>query len=178
MSDSLRPHRLQHARLPCPSSFPRTCQTHVYLFCVVLFIKSRYHLLWMTQMERGLEPLRVCMPSHFSCVWLFATPGTVVHQVSLSMGFSRQEYWSRLLCPPPGDLPNRGIEPESLTSPALAGRVLPLAPPGRPLWPPNWSDFFSCTLPPWGPGKWIMETTGLVSFYNCKYLSVSYLCDL
>ena len=42
-------------------------------------------------------------------------------QAPLSMGFSRQEYWSRLPCPPPGDLPNPGIEPTSLMSPALAG---------------------------------------------------------
>ena len=39
----------------------------------------------------------------------------------LSMGFSRQEYWSGLSCPPPGDLPNPGTEPVSLVSPALAG---------------------------------------------------------
>ena len=90
----------------------------------------------MTQMERGLDALRVCVLSHFSCVPLFATPGTEVHQVSLSKGFTRQEYWRRLPCPPPGgssllqgifpppgDLPDSGIEPESLTSPALAGRV-------------------------------------------------------
>ena len=43
------------------------------------------------------------------------------HQVPLSMGISRQEYWSGLLCPPPGDLPNPGTEPTSLMSPALAG---------------------------------------------------------
>ena len=42
-------------------------------------------------------------------------------QAPLSMGFSRQEYWGRLPCPPPGDLPYPGIEPASLTSPALAG---------------------------------------------------------
>ena len=47
---------------------------------------------------------------------------TVVHQAPLSMGFSRQEYWSGLPCPPPGDLPGPGIEPTSLMSPALAGR--------------------------------------------------------
>ena len=41
------------------------------------------------------------------------TPWTVAHQTSLSMGFSRQEYWSGLLCPPPGDLPNPGIKPRS-----------------------------------------------------------------
>ena len=45
---------------------------------------------------------------------------TVVHQVPLSMGFSRQEYWSGLPGPSPGDLPNPGIEPASLMSPALA----------------------------------------------------------
>ena len=43
-------------------------------------------------------------------------------QAPLPMGFSRQEYWSGLSCPPPGDLPNPGIEPSSLTSPELAGR--------------------------------------------------------
>ena len=53
-----------------------------------------------------------------SHVWLFLTPWTVVCQASLSMGFSRQEYWSRLPFPSPGDLPNVGIEPGS---PALAG---------------------------------------------------------
>ena len=51
----------------------------------------------------------------------FATPGTVAHQAPLSMGFSRQEYWTALPCPPPGDLPDPGIEPVSLTSLALAG---------------------------------------------------------
>ena len=60
------------------------------------------------------------VPSRFSHVQLFATPGTVAHQASLSMGFSRQEYWSGLPCPPPGDLPNPGIEPVTLTSPAMA----------------------------------------------------------
>ena len=57
--------------------------------------------------------------SRFSCVWLFATPWTVAHRLPLSMGFSRQEYWSGLPCPPPGDLPNPGIK--SLVSPVLAG---------------------------------------------------------
>ena len=51
----------------------------------------------------------------------FATPWTVPHQAPLSMGFSRQEYWSGLPFPPPGDLPDPGIEPRSLMSPALAG---------------------------------------------------------
>ena len=50
-----------------------------------------------------------------------ATLWTIAHQAPLSMRFSRQEYWSGLPCPSPGDLPNPGIEPASLTSPALAG---------------------------------------------------------
>ena len=58
----------------------------------------------------------------FSRVQLFVTLWTVALQAPLSMGFSRQEYWSGLPCRPPGDLPNPGIEPMSLTSSALAGR--------------------------------------------------------
>ena len=56
-----------------------------------------------------------------SCVWPFAAPWTIACHTPLFMGFSRQEYWSVLPCPPPGDLPNPGIEPTSLVSPALAG---------------------------------------------------------
>ena len=59
--------------------------------------------------------------SCFSRVRLFATPWAVTHQAPLSMGFSRQEYWSGLPCPPPGGLPDRGMETASLMSPALAG---------------------------------------------------------
>ena len=61
------------------------------------------------------------MLSHFNRVCLFATLWTVACQAPLSTGFSRQEYWNGLPCPAPGDIPNPGIEPMSLTSPALAG---------------------------------------------------------
>ena len=71
---------------------------------------------------RSSRIVRARMLSHFSCVQLFATPWTAAHQAPLSMGVSRQEYWSGLPCPPLGDLPNPGIEPASLMSPALAGR--------------------------------------------------------
>ena len=66
----------------------------------------------------------VCVNAHtraLSRVQLFATPGTVTHQASLSMGFSRQEYWSGLPFPPPEDLPDPGIKLTSLVSPGLAG---------------------------------------------------------
>ena len=64
----------------------------------------------------------VCLLSCFSCVQLVATLWTVTCQPPLSMGFSRQEFWSGLPCPSPGDLPNPGTELASLKSPALAGR--------------------------------------------------------
>ena len=63
----------------------------------------------------------LCVPSHFSCIWLFENLWTTACQAPLSMGFSRQEYWSGLQCPSPGDLPDPGIEPVSLMSPVLAG---------------------------------------------------------
>ena len=69
--------------------------------------------------------------SHFSHIRLFMTIWTT----PLSMGFSRQEYWSGLPCPPPRDLSDPGMEFMSLMSSALAGGSLPLAPPGKPLLP-------------------------------------------
>ena len=62
------------------------------------------------------------MLSRFSPVRLFATQWTVALQAPLSIGFSRQENWGGLPCPPPGDLPGPGIETMSLTPPALASR--------------------------------------------------------
>ena len=65
-----------------------------------------------------------------SRVQLFATPWTIACQAPPSMGFSRQEYWSGLPSPSPGDLPNPGIEPRS---PTLQTDSLPAQPPGKPL---------------------------------------------
>ena len=59
-----------------------------------------------------------------SSVQLFATPWTVAHQAPLSMEFSRQEYWSELPFPPPGDLPDPGIKPMSLVPPTLTDSLL------------------------------------------------------
>ena len=71
--------------------------------------------------------------SLFSRVRLCATLWTVAHQAPLSMGFARQEYWSGLSCPSPGDLPNPGIEPTSLISPALAGTFFTTSAPWEAL---------------------------------------------
>ena len=58
-------------------------------------------------------------------------PMAITHQTPLSMGFSRQEYWSGLPFPSPGYLPNSGIEPMTLASPALAGRFFTTVSPGK-----------------------------------------------
>ena len=70
--------------------------------------------------------MHVCVLSHFSRVQLCVTPWTVARQASLSMEFSRQEYWSGLPFPSPGDLSDPGIKP---ASPALAGRFFTTGPP-------------------------------------------------
>jgi len=72
-----------------------------------------------------------------NCIQLFATPWTIACQAPLSTGFPRQEHWSGLPFPSPGDLPNPGIELASL---ALAGGFFTTEPPGKHLesnYPPN-----------------------------------------
>ena len=72
----------------------------------------------------------MCVCQLLSRVQLFATPWTAARQAPLSIGFSRQEYWSGVPFPSPGDLPNPGIEPRS---PALQADSLPSGPPEK-LW--------------------------------------------
>ena len=68
--------------------------------------------------------------SSVSRIQLFATPRTVARQAPLSMGFSREEYWSGLPFPSPGDLPDPGIKPRS---PVLQADSLPSESPGKPI---------------------------------------------
>ena len=75
------------------------------------------------------------MLSLFSRVQLFTTPWTVVCQAPLSMGFSRQEYWSGSPCPSSGDLPHPEMEPKSLTPPTLAGGFFTTS--------PTWEAYFA-----------------------------------
>ena len=73
-----------------------------------------------------------CLLSCLGCVWLFVTLWTVAHQAPLSMGFSRQEYWSELPYPPLGNLPYPRIKPTSPASSISQADFLPLNHQGRP----------------------------------------------
>ena len=112
-----------------------------------------------------------CALSCFSCVQLFATPWTVAHQAPLSMEPSRQAYWNGLPCPLPADLPDSGIEPVSLMSPASADGFfttsttweahLVIQPLGIALWPP-WTR-------PGAPG--VITDHSLHTGLGCKHQS-------
>ena len=83
---------------------------HPQAYRATVFISASYFVVSVTH---------ACTLNCFSLVRLLGMLWTVA---PLSMGFSRQEYWNGLPCPPPEDLPSPGIEPESLRSPALAGK--------------------------------------------------------
>ena len=127
-----------------PHCFPFRKPTTVIIFMIIFTIKF-YHciaVVWaqfrlVSKKDIPSDSSEVPVSTHayahvesLSCVWLFATLWTAVHQAPLSMGFSRQEYWSGLPFPSPGDLPDSGIEP---MSPALAGRFFTTEPPRSPV---------------------------------------------
>ena len=95
--------------------------------CFILYSKAKLFCY-----SRYLLTSHFCIPVPYDqkSVQLLATPWTVAHQAPLLMGFSRQEYWSGLPFPSPGDLPNPGIEPGS---PALQVDTLSSEPPGKPI---------------------------------------------
>ena len=148
MSDSVRPHRRQPTRLPCPWDSPGKSTgvgCHFLLQCLKVKSESEVAtkqqqnqllgdhnilILWCvikkpSLSERNME-MHVCALSR---VGLFATPWTVAHQAPMSMEFSRQEYWRGLPFPSPGELSNPGTESGSLT---LRADSLPPEPPGIP----------------------------------------------
>ena len=154
MSDSVQPHRWQPTRLLCPWDSPGKntgVGCHFLLQCMKVKSESdvaqlcptlhdpmdcslpgtsvhgifQARVLEWVAIAFSLQPLKVKVKS-LSCVRLFAIPWTVAYQAPPSMGFSRQECWSGLPFPSPGDLPNPGIEPGS---PALQADALPSEPP-------------------------------------------------
>ena len=94
------------------------------------------------------------MLSHFSCIRLFETPWTVARQTPLSMGVSRQEYWSVLPCLPPGDPPNPEIEHMSPMFLALPGR------------------FFTTSATWEAPGAWVT----CLEMLNAGHCIAGYVC--
>ena len=94
-----------------------------------------------THFPYNSHPWHVCVLSHFSCIRLFVTLWTVGSRLLCPWGFSRQENWSELPCPPPGNLFNPGNEPVSPVTPALQVNSLPLSYQGSPtpgIVPYNW----------------------------------------
>ena len=104
VSDSLRSRESQHTRPPCPSPTPRV--------------------------HSDSRP-----SSRFSRVQFFGdSMDCIACQAPLFMEFSRQEYWSELPFPSPGDIPHPGIEPSSLEAPSLTGGILTTEQPGKPIY--------------------------------------------
>ena len=100
--------------LGCPLQ-SHLCAARICYVSVPLVKQVFWKTLWLPPSYQA----HVRVLNHFSHVLLFATLWTVARQAPLSMGFSRQNYWSGFLCHPPGDLPDPGIEPMSLISLAL-----------------------------------------------------------
>ena len=97
---------------------------------------------WYLIFLQQLIMLCTCMLSYFSSVWFFVTLWIIDCQAPLSMRFSRKEYWSRLSCPPPGDLSNPGLEPMSLISPSLVGVFLTAG----ATWEAHWPSYLSLDI--------------------------------
>ena len=88
----------------------------------LIFLFRNPEVMWLSLRNACVLSLQLCLT--------LLTPQTV-EETPLSMGFSRQEYWSGLPFPPPGDLLDSGTEPKSLASSALARRFFTTAPPGK-----------------------------------------------
>ena len=116
--------------LPFTCSFQYFWSINMSLLWITVPI---WFLHWLMSKIKSLTYIRACMLSRCSHVWLFETLWTIAHQAPLSKGFSRQECWSGLPSPPPGDLPHLRIEPMSPASPALQADSLPLSHQGSPL---------------------------------------------
>ena len=111
-----------------------SCECHViYMFHISTINKNNHYdilvAFWIAHIGSS-----ACICAHLlSPVQLFATPWTIARQAPLSMEFSRQEYWSGLQFPPPGDPPYPGIEPVSFAYLVLQIDSLPAEPTGRAL---------------------------------------------
>ena len=99
------------------------------MLIVLLFLKTGNSSSTRTAVE-SMHDAKSAQSCPTLCVQPCVTLWTVAHQAPLSVGFSRQEHWSGLLCPPPGDLLHPGIELATPASPALIGQLFTTEPPG------------------------------------------------
>ena len=107
--------------------------TEQYIYYMCIFIHMFSIKMFLNEKEIYRTAIRecVCTQTLQSCL-TFVTPWMVARQTPLSLGFSKQEYWSGLPFPPPGYFPDPGIEPMSPVSPALQVGSLPSEPVGKP----------------------------------------------
>ena len=129
-------HKVSEFIVPSFYKAPYSCPLPLYLIIPTSFLQRSYSRSAMPfGFTDGLTTFLVCTCACLSCfidVQLFVTLWTVACQAPLSMRFCRQEYWSRLPWLPSGLLPDPGIEPTSLASPALTdGFSTPPVPPGK-----------------------------------------------
>ena len=122
-----------HVASLCFISWPLPITSHP---CLLAALLVSLFLLWGHSVARGWWLSRQVVSDSF------VTPRSVAHQTLLSMGFPRQEYWSGLPFPPPGDLLHPGIRPASS---ALAGGLFTIEPPGTPWKRANHTMFFCCS---------------------------------
>ena len=121
-SEFLRLHDCIHLRQLTPTLLIFKRKINFYFLKTLLFWFLCYMWPDLILTDKASFQALAEIPKVLSCVWLFATPWTVTHQAPLCMAFFRQEYWSGLPCSRTGDLPNPGIKPMPLASPAMAGR--------------------------------------------------------
>ena len=117
-------HVVGSPRVNSFSNWSPPCSRQLFCILIGLIIRTFSLIFIHLSVISAYLLFLFCVLSHFCHVLLFATLWTVAHQGPLSMRFSKQEHWSRLPCPPPGDLPNPGIKPTSLTFSAFGRWVL------------------------------------------------------
>ena len=120
---------------PPPNHFNGVCKIKSIFILIPRYIFYLFQCVDICTDNAKIEgKILACVHAQsLTCVQLFATPWTVAHQAPLSMQFSRQEYWSGLPFPPPGDLLDPRIELTSPASAAQAGGFFTTTPPGKPL---------------------------------------------
>ena len=162
MSDSLWPPWIVACHFPVSwKLFCVLCMPYVLTHLgIKIFPQGRYNSYMHLRRLKKSKKKQVKSLSH---VRGFAAPWTVAYQVPPSMRFSRQENWSGLPFPSPGDLPDPGIEPRS---PALSADALPSEPPGESLWRTEVTQS-ACSYPPRYEHRWTERSLHLPLPASC-----------